>query len=366
MMTDNIQPLEKLVHLAKESSPERRRDLLRKVTDLFFKEPESLNEREIGHIGDIICKIACDMEIKVRRHLAEKLSASAAAPHQVMTMLANDEIDVAHPVLRNSTVLRTADLIDIIERRGQEYMLAISKRDRVSEEVADSLVEHGNDDILVSLAGNDGAEFSRDAMEVMVVRSKDNEALHSPLVEHTKMPPELVSEMFWHVSSALRRRILSMDLGLDETEVDEMLHETKTWLEEEGADQEELSPSEKLVLRKEKMGQLDTNLIEQFMRQGKIPELVAGIARLLKIDGSTARNIIFDEGGETLVIACKAIGLEKATFSNLLALADVNRKRSQQQIDALQGIYGRMTAETARRTIRFWRTRRQVMKAAAS
>ncbi len=366
MMPDNIERLEKLVHLAKESSPERRRDLLREVTDLFFKAPEALNESEIGHIGDIICKIAHDMEVKVRRHLAEKLSASDAAPHQVITMLAEDEIDVAQPVLQNSTVLRTADLIDIIKRHGQEYMLAISQRDRISEEVADSLVEHGNDAILVSLARNRGADLSQDAMEIMVERSKSNEALHSPLVEHHKMPPELISEMFWHVSSALRQRILSMDLDLDETEVDEMLDEAKTWLENEDAEQESLSPSEKLILRKERMGLLDATLIEQFLRQGKIPELVAGIGRLLKVDAHTARNIVFDEGGETLVIACKAIGLGKATFSNLLALADVNRKRSQEEIDALLGIYGRIAPETARRTIRFWHTRRQVMKGAAT
>ncbi len=82
-MSEKFGHLESLVRIAKETSPDKRRELLREVTDLFLEAPEELNEREKDHFAAIIGKIAFELEMEVRKHLAEKFAAIDAAPHRL-------------------------------------------------------------------------------------------------------------------------------------------------------------------------------------------------------------------------------------------------------------------------------------------
>ncbi|MEE9544812.1 MAG: DUF2336 domain-containing protein [Rhodospirillales bacterium] len=364
-MSEKFGHLESLARLAKEGSPDKRRDLLREVTDLFLEAPEELSEREKDHFAAIIGKVAFELEMKVREHLAEQLSTIDAAPHRLVSMLANDEIEVARPILINSNVLQNADLLEMVKRHSQEHLLAISLRQKVDGEVAGSLVERGDDKVLASLARNKGAVIPRNSMEIMVARSRHNEALHEPLATRHDLPPDLMHEMFWFVSSALREHILSSTADLGEDQVDEMLEETRSRLDAE--DQEELlSPAEKFVLRKERLNQLNVRLLAALVRQGRIPEFVAAIARLAKIDLTMARRIVFDKSGEMLAVVGKAIGIDQVTFSNLVLLTDVDGTRSENARIALLGVYNRIKIESAQRALRFWRTRKQAMKHVAN
>lgn len=354
--------LQDLVHLAKEPSGDRRRDLLRQVTDLFLDNAQDLNDSEVGHFSEIMEKVAYDLEVKVRQELSERLADSPNAPKGLVNRLANDEIDVARPVLARSTVLDNADLIEIIKRHSQEHLQAVSGRDTVDEEVADQLVERGDDNVLKSLAGNKGAQISRNAMETMIDRAEKNEELHAPLVGCQNLPPDLLNEMFFYVSKTLREDILEKNEELDEDLLDEVLESTKETLVQEVEEPEGAwSAPEKFIRRKERYSELDQDLLVQLLRQGKIPEFIVGFARLADIDRDTARKIIFDQGSEALAIGCKAIGFDRSTYSNLMLLADTDRKRSTEDTFELLAMYDKITKESAQRAVRFWRTRKRVM-----
>ena len=354
-MSDKIKRLENLALLAKEPTSEGRRKLLREVTDLFLEAPETLKNNEVAQFGDIMGHIAYDLEMSVRQHLAERLAGVDSAPHGLVTKLANDEIEVARPVLQESGVLRDEDLLEIVKIRSQEYLLAVSVRDNVSERVSDGLVARGDDTVLESLAGNEGAQLSRAAMETMMSRAEANEALHEPLVMRSDVPPDLLRKIYSHVSSALRDHILSS--GLDVSQVDGLMAETLDWFES-GEKAHIPSSVEKFILRKEKLNQLNKELLLQLAQQGKIPEFVAGVARLGKLDTATASCAILDQGGEKLAVVCKAIDFDTAAFSNLLILTDPMGNRSEDERDALLGVYGRITMEAAQRAMRFLRTRK--------
>ena len=340
--------------LAKEPSSEGRRKLLREVTDLFLEAPESLKNKEVAQFGDIMGQIAYDLEMSVRQHLAEQLAGVDAAPLGLITKLANDEIEVARPVLQESGLLRDEDLLEIVKIRSQEHLMAVSVRDNVSERVADGLVARGDDAVLESLASNQGAQLSRSAMETMMSRAEANEALQEPLVKRSDVPPDLLKKIYSHVSSALRDHILSS--GLDVSQVDGLMAETLDWFES-GEKENIPSSAEKFIIRKEKLNQLNKELLLQLMQQGKIQEFIAGMARLGKLDIETTSRAILDQGGEKLAVVCKAIDFDAAAFSNLLILTDPFDKRSQDERDALLGVYSRITMEAAQRAMRFLRTR---------
>ncbi|MDP6174804.1 MAG: DUF2336 domain-containing protein, partial [Rhodospirillales bacterium] len=156
--------LEKLVSMAREESSEDRRRILREVTDLLLENPHHLTDGDSEKYGEILCRIVFEMEMKIRRFLAEALAGMDTAPRQLITRLANDEIEVARLVLMKSKLLEDEDLLCVIEQLTQEHMLAIAERDQVSERVSDALTDRGNDGVLKSLAGNSGARLSRQTL----------------------------------------------------------------------------------------------------------------------------------------------------------------------------------------------------------
>jgi len=359
-MASNLDHLESLARLAKEASTGGRQELLREVTDLFMESPESLSETEMAYFGDIMGKLVFELEMKVRQHLAETMSSVGAAPHDLVKRLANDAIEVARPVLMKSGILKDGDLLEIVKSCSQEHLLAVSKRATVSEKVADALVEKGDDEVLGSLAGNAGAAISRGAMEKMVARSEGNEAIQAPLVKRVDLPPDLVQRMFVFVSDALREHILAAGAGIDKSQVDALMAETKSWLGSDALPGEK-TPAEKFILRKEQLNQLNTEMLMKLMREGKIAEFVAGLSRLAKIDPATARQTVFDPSGQRLAVVCKALAIDNDTFAELVDLTNIKGVRSQEDKIALVGVYGRIAPEAAQRAMRFLRTR-QVLK----
>jgi uncharacterized protein (DUF2336 family) len=185
-----------LIELAREPSSERRRELLREVTDLFLAQsPEHLDAGQMQLFDDVMGRIASEMEEAVRAELSSRLALSPAAPRRVLVGLASDSFAVAEPVLKASTSLSEQDLIEVARTRGQEHLKAISQRAAVPQAVSDAIVEHGDDETLNVLLRNQGAELSRAASEAAVDRAHANPEQHEAVVERASLPPDLMNEL---------------------------------------------------------------------------------------------------------------------------------------------------------------------------
>lgn len=359
-MAESAARLKNLVSLAKEPSSERRRELLREVTDLFVEASGTYSDRERDHFNAIMMNVARAMETKVRRELAVKLSHEDNAPRGVITMLANDDIEVAAPVLQNSTVLEDVDLLEVIRRQGQDHLRAISGRTQVSTKVVDALLEKGDDTVLETLVRNDGAAISHVAMERIVARAEDNEALHEPLIGRPDMPPELMNEMFWFVSSNLRQHIVERTSAIDADTVDRLIAETqRSVVAELSAEQSTVSEAERFVLNKKRLAQLDEHLLASLLKNRQYREFIYGLAHFVEVDVRTAQRIFYDPGCEALAIACKARGVTAETFGVLLA--HTKKQGGSKGVDTVEllELYDQLTVESAQRTMRFWRVREQ-------
>ena len=358
-MSNQLTHLNNLARLTRENSDEGRRELLREVTDLFMQSPESLSETEIKYFGDIMGGIVGQVETMVRGHLSERISSVRNAPHDLIVSLANDEIEVAMPVLTNSEILKDEDLVDIVEKKGQEYLQAISKRTTVTETVTDALVKKGDDMVLGNLAENIGARFSSAGMETIVSRAKDNDALNQKLLARHDMPDDLSQEMFWRVSWAMREQILEADETLSKYAIDTLMEEAEAWFEEQKG-KRPLDPAENFVTRKEKLGQLDASLLLELIRQEKLPEFVAGLGRLAKIDTETARQAVFDPTAEKFAIICKALDINYDVFGEFIYMTNFDDARSPEDTENLLGLYKEIEPITAQKALRFLRARRSM------
>lgn len=357
-MTNPLNNLSTLVELAEEPSSDKRRELLRNVTDLFFHEPDVYNANEIDLFGEVMGTIASDLESEIRQDIALRMSSLPNPPKKLIKDLAKDEFIVAESILTDSPALDDETLVQIAEEKGQEHILAMTKRVEVSEVVSASIVEYGNDTVVASLLKNDGAEIDRPTMEQVVDRASTSEILHKPVVTRKKLDPDLLNEMFFHVSRDLKETILERNETIDPETLNAIIEQSHDRFEQTGSDADTQSPAEKFILEAVQQRKLSESFLVNLLRNRQLAEFLYGFAHLSELDVKTAKLVLQDKSAETLAIACKASRFDRATFSTFVLLTDANQQRTPDQVNELMDLYTKVTIETAQRTMRFWRIRR--------
>src|ERR1700732_1303457 len=123
-------------------TPESRKRALWHTTDLMIA--GSYSDDEIWTFGEVIGRLADEIEVATRGQLSKRLARFEQAPVNIIHKLAfDDEIEVAGPVLRESGRLEPYALVANACTKGQTHMLAISERQSIEESGTDVLGERG-------------------------------------------------------------------------------------------------------------------------------------------------------------------------------------------------------------------------------
>lgn len=351
--------VEDLLALARDRSIDSRTRLVQIVGDLFFGADRVLSDRERAHMIEILRRLIGDVEKSVRRAVAERLSAEAAAPSDLVVALARDDIEVAYPILTECAALQDVDLIEIIHHRTLQHQLAIAIRESLSETVSDALVETNNVDVIKSLLENASAAISQNTMEYLVEESRRVDSYRNPLVHRHDLPPALAKRMYWWVSAALRNHILD-SFEIDPTELEESIGgAVSDLMTAERIDDPPRRQSERLAERLHASAGINASLLIQTLRQGEISLFIDLFARATGLQPVVVRRSIFEPGGEGLAIACKAIGFTKPDFTSIYLLSRSARPGDKvidpSELSSVVSLFERIQAESAMKVLRRWR-----------
>lgn len=352
-----------LIALAQEPSSEKRRALLRELTDTFFG-TETHSGTETDLYGVVLAELSAEMETAVRAELARRFADSPVAPRTLIRRLAHDEAEVATPILSASPVLTDADLIEVARTRGQEHLRAVSSRKQVSEAVSDAIVDHGDDETLQSLLANEGAQMSREASEKAVERARANPALHAATVERKALPPDLLNEMYFIVEARLRHTILERNARMDPALLESALEAGRTRVAtRDGALPADYAESLAYVEELNAAGQLTPQMLARFLRSGGRTCFLIALARLADIDFHTARQIIERKDLDALAVVCRSAGLDRALFLTYAVVLLNDDGDAMGKAHAYARMYQELAPDAAQRTLRFWRMRREAKAA---
>ncbi|MEQ9519062.1 MAG: DUF2336 domain-containing protein [Parvibaculum sp.] len=355
-----------LIELAKEPSSERRRELLRGVTDIFLETPAEYTDAEREHFSGIMGDVARSLETQVRVELARRLATVAEAPRELVNQLAHDEIDVAGPLIAQSLALDENDLLAIIYKQGNEHRNIVAARPDVNERISDALVDHGDDDVVHTLVNNESAQIGRKTFEKVADRASRNDLLQGPLLNRRELPADIMHEMFWSVSTKLKSIILEKSADLNPEFVDQMLQQAERKIMKTATKQPvDRSSAQMFIDRKVELRELSETLLVELVRANRIDELFCGFSRIAKIDMETTERIFADKTGEALAIACKAIRFDRSTFSTLTLLASPKTRRPLSETRELLDLYDTIAYDMAQRAMRFWRVRKEAASTAA-
>lgn len=352
-----------LIGLARDKSVEGRTRLVQIVGDLFFDTDTVLRDAERNIMTDILRQLIHDVEMKVRQQLAMRMADENDAPRELVSALANDQIEVAHPILTQSTILQDMELIEIVQHRTYGHQLAIAMRETVSETVSEALIGTGNVDVIKTLLENENADISGKAMEYLVEQSEKIDDLQVPLINRNDLGPDLAKRMYWWVSAALRKYIVK-HYSIDEVGLDDKIQDTIhdiLGIDGSGSGAINTAPrrkSQELAEKLQNAAAITPQLLIQTLRQGEVVLFEDLLSQVTGLRTNLIRRFVFEPGGEGLAIACRAADITKADFASIFLLSRSARPGDKvvdpNEVSRVLNFFDRIKAETAQKVVKRW------------
>ena len=154
-----------LDEIVRRGDPKRLAEVSRGIADLFVQGAAGFQARHVELFDHLLTGIVPQTELAARAEIAERIAAIANAPPILIGQLAReDNISIAGPVLRRSPVLDEQALVEIARMKGQDHLLAMTERARLSSDLTDVMVQRGERDVIRRAAANAGAAFSTDRL----------------------------------------------------------------------------------------------------------------------------------------------------------------------------------------------------------
>lgn len=340
-------------------------DTLRRVTDLFIKRADQLNDQHLELFDDVMVRLVNEIETMARSELARRLALVDNAPVKVIKGLArDDEISVAAPVLVRSNRLDGNDLVDIAKSKGQAHLLAISSRRRLDEKVTDVLVSRGDNDVLLSVASNSGANFSEGGFATLVERAERDESLAARVGERPDIPPAVFRKLLMQASEVVQRRLITLVTPELRAEVQHVLTKIAQEINPEATVARNFTAAQRLMLMLHQAGALGESELYDLAKSKRYEETVAALSLLCAVPIDIVDWLMNGDRIEPLLILFKAVGFDWLTARAIIVMRPSESKTSAKDIEGISNDFKRLSYSTARRVIGHWQGREAGLKAA--
>ena len=344
----------------KTGTPENRLNTLRRITDLFLRDADRLNDAQIKVFDDVLCRLTAKIEKTARIELAKRLAPVDTAPIEMVRRLARDnEIDVARPVLAESKRLSDGDLVEIAQTKSQAHLLAISARTALEEAVTDALLDRGNREVVTTLAGNAGAHFSTFGFESLVKKSEADDDLVEIVGLRKDIPLVCLRDLLQLASDAVRQKLLALVPPQRRHEINELVAKVAETVGTAAAARD-FSRAEAAVRALEEAGALNEVALLGILLKGRHDELIVALARLCAAPVRTIAELLTGHRNDAVLIPCKAADLSWSTVEGILRHRLPGQSVSDSIIALARTDYAKLSRATAQRTLRFMQVRETV------
>jgi len=338
-------------------SPESRERALWHATNILIE--GRYTEDQIWMFGEVIGRLAEEIEHAARAKLAKRLAHTNNAPFKVVKMLAfDDSIDVAGPVLQFSQRLDTKSLVSNIRTKSQPHLLAISKRNSIPVEVTDELVTRGNREVVQAVVSNDGACFSDFGFLQMIKRSETDSILAEHLGLRKEIPRHMFQQLIAKASDDVRRKLererpdLAEEIHASVTEVTGKLHSKF------GPATKRYFVAKRTVTGLHQSGRLNERGILEYALAHKLEEVTVGLSLLCSLPVDVVERTLVHEDREMTLVLAKALGFEWETAMSLLFLGAKNHRIPSGDLEALKEEFARLNTETSQGILKVYQSRK--------
>ena len=319
--------------------------------------PSQRSENESVLFDEIVGAVAADLETQVRIELARKVAESNAPLNRTARRLAMDTIEVARPVIERSRALSESDILDVIQQKSQDHMLAVTKRPDIGEKVSSALVAKGEDRVVASLLENRTARMDRETYEAVATRAETSPVLHAPFVRNQHVPLDLLNNVYLKVEGGLRREIMRKFHGVSPAELEAALESSRNHLSSAyGALPDDFQNAKDHVDALDKRGSLKPPVLVQLLRESRRTAFYLAFAKLVDVEFNLARRLVEGKDIDALAMLCRGAGFDRGLFVTISLLV-VDEGGGLSKTDEYGKLYEQVPVAAAQRALRFWKVR---------
>lgn len=334
----------------------RRVETLRRVTDLFIGGARDYSNEQVGLFDDVFQYLIDHIETSAKALLSNRLAPIDTAPPLTIRALAFDDvIEVAGPVLSQSTRLDDSTLIENARSKSQAHLMAISTRKTLSGAVTDVLVQRGNNEVVQSTVNNPGAEFTESGFTRLVDRAEGNDDLAASIGLRPSMPRHLYLKLLAKASSTVRQRLEAANPRQAAAVPSVVKEATRLARSATSTITRDAEIAHALVKGLFDDGRLDERQLAAFAKAGKFDEANASIAALANVPVAIAENMMIESCAEGVMILAKVAGLSWATVRTLIKMRETLTGAEPTDLAASEDTYDRLRPSTAQQVLRFHR-----------
>jgi Uncharacterised protein conserved in bacteria (DUF2336) len=329
--------------------------MLNQITDLFLVNVGHYTVEQLDVYDAVLKKLIAKVEVAARGLLARRLAlVNKAPPNTIRSLALDNAIEVAEPILSQYSALDDDILTQCIAIRGQEHLLAIATRNKISETICYHLVTKGSTKVLGTLASNPGAAISDASFGILVKKSADDDWLSECVAGRKDIPEHHLRELLSKASEIVRQRLMTSNPELSEI-IQEILP-LKISTANKISPVTDYSAAERLV----KSLELTETVVLEFAREKKLAEMVASIAQLSRLSAYEIERLFMGPWTSPVAVVLKALGFRLSTvdaiYHSRLSAGEVIRN----DLIQTKAEFIAIRRPTAERILRFFYAKRAV------
>jgi uncharacterized protein (DUF2336 family) len=345
--------LRKELNGAEESGPEHDARIFGEVTDLFLSNVGRLGDSQIAAVDGVLAHLVARVEAATVIQLSEALSTIDRAPRQTIRQLAfHEQSQVAAPVLRSSSCVSDADLLEIVKSRSQQHLLAICDRKALNEALTDALMRFGDVNVSNALARNTGARFSECGYATLVGRAEKDENLAEKLGVRLDIPGSLLRELIGKVADVVRARFLtaSRPVVRDKTKNSAAAPAGQSGPARKAID---YTAAQNEVVALNRTGKLGDSIVNRFAVRGEYTHVVAALALKADVKVEAIEPLLEPDRVYGLIVACKAARLSWSTTTMIVRNRPGCPPSTDRELEQCVAVFESLLLSVAQWTIRF-------------
>ena len=223
----------------------------------------------------------------------------------------------AFAILEKAGLLRETGLIEAIKHRMQTHRLTLALRRLRRESSIASLMEDSQSSIIQSLLVSPAPESVDQLKSFIDSESDRKDAFQYPLIRPVDLPPSVMKQLCWWIAAALRQYANS-HADIVSGSVDSCFEQaTKAVLDRLGDESAPASEAEGVIGVLIAGGRFSPDLLLQLLSQGEVSLFEAGFAKITGLRKILVSRLLYETGGESLAVACKAAGFDTAGFATI-------------------------------------------------
>lgn len=340
-----------------DSNIVERDQLFRNMAQLYSYVSDRCDDEQVAQYDEVLCQLAELVETEARAHVAKLLAPLDRAPGNVVVKLANDEFEVAQPLLEFSNVLSDDDLIEIVANQSEDHRVAIAGRPQVTERVGDAIVEHGQTASVHRLVRNANAELGQQALERLVERATNDAEMAKDLRGREDIDWKSLGGQINIVGDKVMETIAAIDPKIDPVTVGKVSAVVYNRMRNRaGFNSQDWKVAYNQVKALSDRKQLDERALVRFARFGYGHHTAAALTMLLRVGPEVFVKWLAMQDYVAITVALRALGIQPDLFEAMIASMPWRDLPSQADLQNVRRRFEALSKDEAVGIFELWRT----------